>query len=220
MTALLFDLDGTIADSVPVIIETAIKTCKKFDVDITEKDIAELIGIPLLKQGEKFLGAERAQEYYDAYQDTFLHLQEDCIQPFEGMRELLASCKRLGAKVGIVTSKGQEGTAFSLKCLKIDEYIDAVVHAHSEAGHKPDAGPALKALEMMDEKAQNSMLIGDSVFDIRCGKNAGALTCAVLWGSGERDELLSEHPDYAAETVAELKNILTKYLFVQKSKEA
>ena len=210
MTSILFDLDGTIADSVPVIIKTAIKTCADFGITINENDIKELIGVPLLVQGEKLLGKGRGEEYKKAYQDVYLN-SDDCGNTFDGMIEILYMCKELGLKTAIVTSKSSEGADFLLQGLNIKKLFDVIVTANSGCGFKPEAGPALFALEKMDEKPQNSLFIGDSTFDILCGKNAGTHTCAVFWGAGKKEALLAETPDYTAASVKELQDIILSF---------
>lgn len=218
MTALLFDLDGTIADSVPVIIDTSIKTCADFGKRITEDDIKPLIGVPLIVQGETLLGEGMGEAYRRGYQERYFHLQENCIKAFPGISELLQELQGQ-ASIAIVTSKGKEGTDFSLHCLRIGGCFDAVINAHSGCGFKPEAGPALAALRQMNELPQNAIFIGDSIFDLRCGKNAGTATCAVLWGAGREEELLAEQPDYTAKSCTELRELLLQFIAEHKDIE-
>jgi len=93
MTALLFDLDGTIADSLPLILQSSRRTCDKLGLQVSDERIIGYIGLPLLQVGEILLGQGLGGKYLETYQEIFFanHDNEFCV--FPGMKELLALCR-------------------------------------------------------------------------------------------------------------------------------
>lgn len=110
-----------------------------------------------------------------------------------------------------MTSK-LEGTAIrGLEACELEPgWFETIVTADDPVPHKPDPAPVRLALEQMGiERAGDAMLVGDSVWDMRAGRAAGAVTAAALWGATDRAGLQDEEPDYALETIAELRALLS-----------
>jgi pyrophosphatase PpaX len=201
--AVLFDLDGTLVDSLPLIVRTYRQVFKAMNIPWGNDDVVKMIGLPLKDIGRHFVGDE-APVFEDKYQYYYHRDHDSYTRLFPGTLEMLEKLKSAGIKLGIVTSKGKPGATRTAAFTRLDQYMDVVVTAHDVAKHKPDPEPLLNALDVLHTPAGRSIYIGDSSFDIRTGKNAGCLALGVTWGLDSREELEKYGPDGIIETWEEL----------------
>ncbi|TEB15951.1 Pyrophosphatase PpaX [Pelotomaculum sp. FP] len=205
--AVLFDLDGTLVDSLPLIVRTYRHVFKEMDIPWGNDDVVKMIGLPLKDIGRRFVGEaapafeERYQYYYHRDHDLYTRL-------FPGTLEMLESLKSQGIRLGIVTSKGKPGTTRTAAFTRLDGYMDVMITAHDVARHKPDPEPILTALATLHAQAERTIFIGDSSYDILTGKNAGCLTLGVAWGLDSRTELEKLSPDGILASWEELQEYL------------
>lgn len=209
MNAFLFDLDGTLSDSVPQIMHTLRRTFDDMGMEATDEELMLTIGVPLVDTGENFLGKGRGLEFADRYRALFL--EDDPMFPiraFDGIPEMLRALRAKGGKIALVTAKREVMTYEALDAMGIRDLFDAVIHSGCSQKHKPDPEPAFVALNALNAEPRDGCFIGDSIHDMGCGKNAGLATVAVTWGAGLPDQLREVKPDHVADTVAELEAIL------------
>lgn len=186
--AVLFDLDGTLVDTIPLIVKTYRSVFNEMAIPWGDNDVVKWIGLPLKDIGLHFAG-ENEPRFYELYQYHY-HLEHDRMTRLHpGTEEILAVLKERGLKLGIVTSKGRPVTLRTIAHTGLDRFMDVVVTAHDVAKHKPDPEPLLKALQLLDTEAAHALYVGDSKYDILTGRRAGAGAIAVTWGLGEREEL-------------------------------
>ncbi len=207
MKTILFDLDGTIADSITGIIDISLLACRELSIEWDENKVKSLIGLPLVKSGGILAGEERAQIYCDTYRKHFTNSPKEKTLAFKGLKELLFSLKARGHKIGLVTSKLLPGVLLSLEDLGLEDFFDIVVTASDNCGHKPSPKPALFALEKLGEKAENAFFVGDSPFDIQCGNSAGMISVGVTWGAGTEEALKKAGAAYIARNAEDLEKI-------------
>jgi pyrophosphatase PpaX len=212
MTALLFDLDGTVVDSLPSILHTARLALDDLGrSDISDEQVRSLIGVPILETGEILLGAGQGPAYAQSYQKFFTDVGYTGLRCFNGLPELLAELQTNGAQLACVTSKRRNATKLTLEGCGLSDTFKAVVTAEDCTNPKPDPEPAYLALEQLQTPASKQVVfIGDSRFDIACGQAAGLTTCAVTWGAGTKEELANA--DYIADDVGQLREILLELL--------
>jgi len=191
--AVLFDLDGTLVDSLPLIIHTYRRVFDEMQIPWGDDDVVKMIGLPLLDIGRHFTG-DAAELFCERYQHYYYQEHDRYIKLFPGTLEMLACLKDSGLQLGIVTSKGKPGTARATAFTGIDRYMDVVITAHDVAKHKPEPEPIWQALAAINTDATNAVYIGDTKYDILCGKNAGCLTLGVSWGLDSPEELKSLQP--------------------------
>lgn len=208
MQTILFDLDGTVADSIPVILETSRLGCLDLGIPWDENRVKGLIGLPLLDTGELLLGKGRGQEYFEAYHHHFQKTMEAGLRAFAGMPELLAHLHKQGKRLALVTSKKLPATTLSLQLLGMEQTFDLVITADSGCGFKPSPEPALAVLAQLGTPAAQAAFVGDSHFDMLCAKRAGLRAIGVAWGADSRLELREAGADAIATTVAELADLL------------
>ena len=210
MRCVIFDFDGTLVDSVGVILKSSEITCRELGIPYDPELIRSLIGLPLLQTGEILLGSGGGQAYLDIYTRSFLALAGRETKLFPGIKELLDEL--IGKPVALVTAKNRIGLEASLKILDLENYFSAISTASDGHGFKPEPGPALAVLSQLGEAAREAIFVGDSIFDIQCGQAAGTKTCAVSWGSTPRKSLSATNPDYLVDKVEELRKLLLKQL--------
>ncbi|MEG1500501.1 MAG: HAD family hydrolase [Clostridiales bacterium] len=210
MSAIIFDLDGTLADTVPVILETSRLVCQELHIPWDKAYITSLIGLPLIQTGEKVLGEGFGQLYYDTYQKYFFGSCYKMMKLFPGVKNLLQKLHKQGYQLAIVTSKTIKGANSTIDLLEIKDFFSVVVTATDNCGHKPAPGPAFFALNRLKTDKNDAIFVGDSAFDINCAKEAGIKSCGVTWGAYSSSSLLAAGADYLAHDINQLEVILTE----------
>jgi pyrophosphatase PpaX len=206
--AVLFDLDGTLADTVGLILECYRHTMRThFGRELPDERWLATIGTPLREQLRAFAQddeeAARMAETYSTYQRG---IHDAWVRAFPGAVEVVSALRAGGTPVGVVTSKRRETALRTLARCGLEGRIDVLVAADDIVRAKPDPEPVLRALEMLGltGEADRTVMIGDSPWDLRAGREAGTRTAAALWGPYRRDVLEAEAPDYWIESLGEV----------------
>jgi pyrophosphatase PpaX len=194
----LFDLDGTLLDSLELILDSYRHTLTKHRGEAPPDDVwIAGIGTPLRKQLAPFVEDDvELERFVNTFREHNFTNHDAMISAFPGIREVIGTIKSRGKVLGIVTSKAQKGTARGLKACNLEGFFSAIVAADDVDKHKPDPTPVLKALELLNADAEHTIFIGDSPHDMAAGRAAGVLTGAVLWGPFDRETLARHSPDY------------------------
>lgn len=205
--AVLFDLDGTLADTEELILASFRYATKTVcGLDVPDSELRAKIGQPLTVQMWDWSGG--SQEVHDELFNTYLEhndrVHSQLIKSFPGTIGVLETLRDAGVSLGIVTSKRSENALRAMKSTKIDGFFECLVAPDTFDGHKPDAAPVLHGCELLGVSPDESIYIGDSPYDLQAGRGAGCKTVAALWGMFSREVLLAERPDYAIESLSEL----------------
>lgn len=206
----LFDLDGTLIDSGPIILASmrhAALTVLGTEPD--EELVRSAIGGPGLIAQMRDLDPERVDELVDAYRahNEPLH---DTLESFDGVLDLLPVLREEGRRLGIVTAKRRATVELAFRRFPtLRDASDVVVGAEDTERHKPDPDPLLEALDRLGAVPEDAAYVGDSPFDVRAAKAAGTFAVAVGWGGIHTAERLAEEaPDALVHTTAELHAVL------------
>ncbi len=194
LTTVLFDLDGTITDSLPLIRETFKTVFGEMQIPWGQDEVMKWVGRTLKDIAVNFAGADGAQHFIERYQNHYHRKHDQLISLFPGTLDMLSQLKESGYKTGIVTSKGRPGTIKALKFTGVDSFMDVVITAQDVDRHKPLPDPIFKAMESLGVNAGNVIYIGDTGFDLKAGKAAGVKTLGVSWGVSSEKELLEYEP--------------------------
>ena len=193
----LFDLDGTLLDTVPFITESHQHAWVKHTG--RRGDLARIlatIGRPI-----EFAFDDAAPELRRAMADTYLAHNvahnDERIGLFLGVPRMLDGLVRLGARIGVVTSKRRAITDRCLALFELDGRFGLVVAKEDTARHKPFPDPLLFAMERAGETDPSRVLyVGDTIHDLLCAKNAG-IPCAIVgWTAMDRAEIVAAGPDF------------------------
>ena len=203
----LFDFDGTVADSIPGIMATLKKTREVMGVPFDLDYAKSLIGTPLVKMGVNLCGEDRAAEFVDTYRMSYLDWGAEMIRYFDGMEDLLKDLNKAGLTCAVVTSKRRDSLDKNLDFLKGHDLFDLLVTKESTNFFKPHPAPVEYALTGLNAEAKQSVMIGDTHYDIECAQGAGVRTIGVTWGAEPEQELLKSRPDDIARTPEELRAI-------------
>jgi len=192
----LFDLDGTVVDTVELIVESfrhATRTV--LGRELPDEHILAGVGRPLRTQMER-LSAARADELYDVYREYNHRRHDELIRGYEGIDDVLRELRAAGRRLGIVTSKSRDTTHMAFRALGLAGHFDAVVTASDTTEHKPAPEPLLLCMEMLGAGSARAIYVGDSPYDVQAGAAAGMATAAVAWGVFGREALLEARPDF------------------------
>jgi pyrophosphatase PpaX len=202
----LFDLDGTLIDSGPIILASmqhAVSTVLGREIP------AEELGLTIGGQGivaqMTAIDAEHADALLEAYKEHNDGLHET-LEAFDELLDILPQLKAEGRKLGLVTAKRHRTVGLALDRFPALASAFDVVVAHEDTDrHKPAPEPVLLALEKLGGEPDEAVYVGDSPFDVGAAKAAGVFAIAVGWGGIHPDErLLAEEPDLFVRTPEEL----------------
>lgn len=206
--AVLFDLDGTVADTNHLIFQSFRYTLDHHGISgITDDEIYSHYGEPLLRTMLRY-APEEAEALVKTYHDYNLKTHDELIRPFPGVEQMLRSLSDMGLKLGIVTSKRHKVASRSLEVLGLTSWFQAVVTPEDTVKHKPEPEPVLHGAELLGVSPQEAMMVGDSPYDLMSGRNAGTLTCGVEYTKLPLAVLLSTRPDYMIREAGDLVPIL------------
>jgi pyrophosphatase PpaX len=206
LKAVLFDLDGTLIDSIGLIVDAMHHAFEGFTGTVPA-DSAWMAGIgtPLFKQLALYARSpeelELLREKYRAYQ--FIH-HDNVIKEYPGTTVVLENLHQRGLVMGIVTSKGDELARRGLELTGIAKYFPVVISADSVTKYKPEPEPVLLALKQLGVNADEALMMGDSPHDISSGNSAHVQTIGALWGPFTREQIAVAKPTYYMNNISEL----------------
>ncbi len=200
--ALLFDLDGTLVDSLPDIHASANYIRGHYGLpSLSQDEVKTMVGDGLHKLLERALeldpeqaNSQRFQEALGLYRE---HHAQQCIklvQPYPGVRQHLQRWAQAGHPMAVVTNKPTVFASKIIHHLALQEYLPVIIGGDTLPEKKPHPAPLLHAMQQLGSPKQGIM-VGDSVSDIRAGKAAGLRTVAVTFGYRNEEVLLRAEAD-------------------------
>lgn len=192
-TSFLFDADGTIIDTIGLIVRCFEHTCSLFGgITVPAREIEKNVGLTLRKQMEIYLGPV-TDELFEAmlkeHMDFQLRHYPEYLRVFPGVVEGLAALKKNGKRLAVVTSRRRSSLELYLKETGIFHFFEAFVTLEDTLRHKPEPEPALEALRLLAASKDEALFIGDSRFDIECAANAGIDSVFVNWSCNTPSEM-------------------------------
>ncbi len=206
----LFDLDGTLIDSGPIILASMQHAVRSvLGREIPPDELGLTIGGQGIVAQMTAIDAERAEALLEAYKEHNDGLHET-LEAFDELLTVLPPLKAEGRKLGIVTAKRHRTVGLALdRFPALAEVFDVVVAHEDTERHKPDPDPVLLALDKLSGTPDEAVYVGDSPFDIEAAKAAGVFAVAVGWGGIHPDErLLAEKPHAFVRTPEELLRVI------------
>lgn len=191
-THVVFDIDGTLIDSEKAVLKSLQKTIlEEKGIKESLDDLRFALGIPGKVALSKFEieDLENVEEKWDKYLMEYF----DEITLFDGIKEVVQELKLKGINLGIITSKTKKEYENEFIRFGIESYFDVIVCADDTLKHKPNSDPMDKYLQVTGAKREETIYIGDSIYDIQCSKNAGIDSALALWGAEDSDEFNSTY---------------------------
>ena len=205
LKTILFDFDGTIADTLPAAFDAFKYVFKKYDgKDVTDEDIIGLFGPiedELLRKNlnQKNKLEQAIEDYYDRYEKG--HDRE--FEGLEKIQQMLDQLKEMDLNLGIVTGKSRRSLTFSLEALGIYDYFDVTIAGDDVRNPKPDKEGIEKCMKLLHNKPSEVLFIGDSESDIAAGASAGVQTAAAQWFSTVQTTEFQTKPDVAFSSISD-----------------
>lgn len=207
--SILFDLDGTLIDSIELILSSYRHTMQVHRGDPMGDDLwLKGLGTPLHVQFRSFTDDPAEIEAMIAtYRVHNIANHDRMVTAYPGALDTVKELKAAGAKLGIVTSKNDRGLARGLSLCGFDGLFDALVTCDTLPESKPDPAPVRRCLTTLGVGAERTLFVGDSPHDMAAGRNAGVHTAACLWGPFDRSMIENERPTWWLESFDDLRRI-------------
>ena len=208
--AVLFDLDGTLIDSVHLILESYRHTLASHGIPPrTDEEWLRGVGTPLAAQFAPWQDDRGTMEaMIDTYPQYNLANHDRMVREFPGVVEMVRAVRAKGLKTGLVTSKARTGALRGLRLVGLEDAMDVLVCADEVGNAKPHPEPVEKAVRLLAADPGTTLFVGDSIHDLNSGRAAGVRTAAVLWGPFSRLHLAPGKPDYWLEHPLDLLSLL------------
>ena len=214
---IMIDVDGTLVDSVPDLAYCVDETMKAIGKKPWgEAQVRHWVGNGVPKLVERSLTGELEgtldQVEYDQAYPIFLELYShntsvrSCL--YDGVKEGLDYMKAQGYTLGCVTNKDEQFTLPILKDLGIFDYFGIVVSGDTLSKKKPDPLPLLHSAEFFGIDPQHSLMLGDSVSDVKASRAAGFEIICMSYGYNHGNDIRDTNPDLVIDSMAELKEYL------------
>ena len=207
--AVLFDLDGTLIDSIGLLLECVRHTFEGRDPAPTDEEWIAGIGTPLRKQLAEYVSSDQETEALISRYRSYQRLHHDRLtSAFPGVVETLTELDRRGHPMGVVTSKSNEMMDMGLAYVGLLDFMKTRIGMDSCKIHKPDPFPVKLALEELGYSPHEAVFVGDSPHDILSGNGAGVTSIAALWGPFSRDQLEPAQPSQYLDRITDLPRLL------------
>lgn len=211
---LLFDLDGTLLDTLGDLADSVNYVLSRFCFEKrTDEEVKAFIGngIPTLLRralppGSSREVCDKALEYFKQYYNINM---KNRTRPYEGIEETLRALKSAGCKIGVVSNKSDYAVK-ELCSYFLGGLIDSALGSTAEDTRKPSPKMVYDSLDILKSDKAGTVFIGDSDTDIQTAKNAGISVICVGWGYRTPDFLLEHGADKIVYTPRELLSLLTK----------
>ena len=214
---IMIDVDGTLVDSVPDLAYCVDETMKAIGKKPWgEAQVRHWVGNGVPKLVERSLTGELEgtpdQAEYDQAYPIFLELYSrntsvrSCL--YDGVKEGLNYMKAQGYTLGCVTNKAEQFTLPILKDLGIFDYFGIVVSGDTLSKKKPDPLPLLHSAEFFGIDPKHSLMLGDSVSDVKASRAAGFEIICMSYGYNHGNDIRDTNPDLVIDSMAELQEYL------------
>lgn len=210
-SAILFDFDGTLANTAPGIVLTMQKTFEEMHLpQPSEEAVRHTIGLPLKKCVQMLgnLNDDLAEEGTAIYRRLFPIYEIDHISIFPEVPETLEFLASRGVRMAICTSRNRFSLDSILQRHGLDPYFETILTADThQLKPKPAPDMALVLLDRMQTKAEETLVVGDTTFDIEMGNRAHCPTVAVTYGNHTPEQLLTACPTHLIDHFGQLADI-------------
>lgn len=205
----LFDLDGTVANTIPLIVASYRKALKSvLGAEVEEPVIRRWIGRTLADVCVE-IAPDQADELVAEYTHHNLTHLTEMIEPYPGVGALVDELRQAGATVGIVTSKRRMSAEASLAAVGLFGLAPIIGAMEDSVEHKPHPEPLLNAMDALGAAPADVVYVGDAVYDVLAAKAAGAgAAVGVTWGAGVPGDLAEAGADAVCDTVQGLREVL------------
>jgi len=203
-SAVLFDFDGTLANTIPLILGSFRWTLAHHDLPpADDTTIRSWIGRTLPDIFTELAGADAVGELQDTYR-SWQSEHQHLLQTYPGMDALVARLADAGTPMGVATSRRRDTATALLDAAGLAVHLPLLVGLEDTDDHKPDAAPLLLAADRLGIESGEAVYVGDAVVDLQAARAAGMTGVGVTWGAGLPALLRAEPSHAVVDTVPEL----------------
>ena len=206
----LFDLDGTLIDSVRLILDSYHHTLAAHGIPPrSDEEWLRGVGTPLSVQFAEWSDDRSTLDALIAtYRAYNLAHHDRMVTIYPGVAQAIEAIRASGRRTGLVTSKNRQGALRGLALVKLEAMMDVLVCADEVTNPKPHPEPVEKAVALLGADPRTTVYVGDSIHDLVSGRAAGVRTAAALWGPFGRSQLEGAAPDYWLERPGDLLTLI------------
>ncbi|MBR4800509.1 MAG: HAD-IA family hydrolase [Clostridia bacterium] len=204
---ILFDLDGTLTDSKPGIVNCIRYAFDKHGIEYTDAILDKMVGPPFRVSMKEFFGLEldQIEELIKAYRGAYENDGWRDISVYDGVFDMLGKLKTAGKRLAVATSKPIKFTRIIIDEMGFKKYFDFIGGASQDASKESKADVINLALDNLGVKDRSKVLmVGDRSYDIVGAKECGVDVAAVLWGYGNREEFETCGADYIVDAPSDV----------------
>ncbi len=210
--AVIFDFDGTVADTGKGVFRCIRKSVKKSGLpELSEGSLRTFIGPPLHDSfmRECHVDFDTADILVKQFREVYSVSGVFEFDIYDGIEELLSLLNKEGVKVGIGSSKPQDFVHIILQKVDLEKYFDSIVGSDPKTVESTKTEIISKCIDSFNlPKNAKILMIGDRKFDIDGAHSVGIPCAAVLYGYGSEEEFKKHNADYIAKSTEELKQII------------
>ena len=177
----IFDVDGTILDTEKAILKSLQKVLKEEEKDYQLEDLRFALGIPGIETLKK-LNVTDLERVHSKWSETVLEFSQE-VSVFQGLENVIKTLSKSPVRTGIVTSKTKQELIDEFEPFGLSSFFEYTICANDTERHKPHPEPLLACLDGLNANQDETIYIGDSIYDMQCAKSAGVKFALALWGS-------------------------------------
>ncbi|QDU85319.1 Pyrophosphatase PpaX [Planctomycetes bacterium Pla163] len=191
--AVLFDLDGTLIDSIELILRSYEHTFSAHGLPaLARPELVAGLGTPLWAQFRACgVADDEVPNLVTTYRSFNLEHHDELVRPYPGVLEAVEDLARRAIPLGVVTSKFAAAAWRGLRLVGLAKHFEVLVGADDVERHKPDPEPVRRGAELLGLTADACVYVGDSVHDMASARAAGARAVGVAWGPFEDASLVT-----------------------------
>jgi len=215
----LIDVDGTLVDSVPDLAWCVDEMMRQLDMpERGESSVRHWVGNGVPRLVERALTNDLDgmpdKALYDKAYPLYLDLYADNTSKrsalYDGVKEGLAYLQEAGYRLGCVTNKASQFTVPLLKTLGLYDLFEIVISGDTLPKKKPDPLPLLHAAEKLGVTPAESLMLGDSMSDVKAARAAGFRIVCMTYGYNHGEDIRDSNPDAVIDSMAELEGLFEK----------
>lgn len=210
--AVIFDLDGTLIDTLDDLTDCMNMALYEFGFDAIDSEVCRpLLGVGLRHLCEYSLppaGRDKTDKLMARFRQIYNQRYLVKSAPYSGINELIDNLLVKGIKIAVVTNKNEDISAIMISQVFGDDKFQTVRGAINGIGCKPDPKVTLEVVEQLGSTPAQTLFVGDGEADLDVAKNAGIESVWVDWGFRSLDELEGRVPNYKVSAPAEILNLI------------
>ena len=210
-TLIIFDWDGTLMDSIGLIVESMHIAGEEHGFQTTDKAVQDIIGLSLMN-GIEILYPQATKQQKLAIQQSYAdyYIANSHRTPlFDSIEKMLQTLQQQGKQLAVATGKKRKGLDRVLDASDSHDYF-VMTRCADEAGSKPDPQMLTDILVHTQQQTSQAVFVGDSIYDIQMANQLGMTSIAVNYGTASSAALAAQNPNYQVETPQDLVDLLTQ----------